>query len=490
VGFAKVRCNAKCSVARCGVWPTNPTALRGVAQSVASDFNPWGRLADVPFSQSRSYGIYCIYALERDRLIMGNENEEILRIENFAGIREAEIHIKPFTVLIGPSASGKSICAKLAYFFKQVPQLLTALANEVEGDDQFTAGIEKRFQECFSTSAGMTGKFDLRYQLAGEEIWIKGNYSDRTDIIVKCSAYYDDIIKEVKASQVRTASVSRPQFDDLLMAPTILSDLFAKKRPDFWRALGYIPAARNFFSVLDAQIFSVISFGISIDPFIRDFGGFYKPVLSFYGKPDDIHNHGRSASTVEAEERLLHGKLVHSGGVQYIASVDGRRTPVTNSSSGQQSVLPILVAVAMGEKNKRAIDFFIEEPETHLFPTSQRDVVHYFAEARAGRSEDSSRRFFIETHSPYILAAINNLMYAQRICRDDLKKARVKELMGDTAFIDPKDVAAYVMGDGTARPIIDSTTELIDGDVLDSVSGEIGKEFEALMDIEYEEKAA
>ncbi|MEM7657450.1 MAG: AAA family ATPase, partial [Bacteroidota bacterium] len=39
-------------------------------------------------------------------------------VRNFGPIREAEVEIKPLTVLIGEQASGKSTIAKLVYFFK------------------------------------------------------------------------------------------------------------------------------------------------------------------------------------------------------------------------------------------------------------------------------------------------------------------------------------------------------------------------------------
>jgi predicted ATPase len=44
--------------------------------------------------------------------------EERLIIRNFAGIMNIKVEIKKINIIIGPQASGKSVCAKLLFFFK------------------------------------------------------------------------------------------------------------------------------------------------------------------------------------------------------------------------------------------------------------------------------------------------------------------------------------------------------------------------------------
>ena len=48
-----------------------------------------------------------------------NTMKNTLVIDNFLIFDHAEIDINKFTVFIGPQASGKSIVAKLVYFFYQ-----------------------------------------------------------------------------------------------------------------------------------------------------------------------------------------------------------------------------------------------------------------------------------------------------------------------------------------------------------------------------------
>jgi len=46
------------------------------------------------------------------------ENKEFLEIKNFLLIKEAKFEVKRFNVIIGSQTSGKSVVAKVLYFFK------------------------------------------------------------------------------------------------------------------------------------------------------------------------------------------------------------------------------------------------------------------------------------------------------------------------------------------------------------------------------------
>lgn len=48
------------------------------------------------------------------------KEKEILFIDGFCGIRDTQIVINKINLFIGEQASGKSVSAKLIYFFKEV----------------------------------------------------------------------------------------------------------------------------------------------------------------------------------------------------------------------------------------------------------------------------------------------------------------------------------------------------------------------------------
>ena len=121
---------------------------------------------------------------------MGNETDEILRIDNFAGTREAEIHIEPFTVLVGPPDSGTSTCAKLAYFSKRLPNLISNLGDGTDGKSLIT----QQFLKYFSTIDSMAGSCSVQFLADGEAISIKRHLEIPEDVDIAYPSRFDGII--------------------------------------------------------------------------------------------------------------------------------------------------------------------------------------------------------------------------------------------------------------------------------------------------------
>lgn len=55
---------------------------------------------------------------------------ESIHIKDFRGIEEMTLEINKINILIGPQASGKSVTAKLIYFFKKVPTFISTPASQ------------------------------------------------------------------------------------------------------------------------------------------------------------------------------------------------------------------------------------------------------------------------------------------------------------------------------------------------------------------------
>jgi hypothetical protein len=70
------------------------------------------------------------------------------------------------------------------------------------------------------------------------------------------------------------------------------------------------------------------------------------------------------------------------------------------------------------------------------------------------------------------------------------KIAEVERVIPRRNWVSPDDFAAYAFDgkDGVLHQIMDTETQLIDGDVLDSISSLIGSQFERLLEIQYAEK--
>jgi predicted ATPase len=110
----------------------------------------------------------------------------------------------------------------------------------------------------------------------------------------------------------------------------------------------------------------------------------------------------------------------------FLESDDGRKVPIEKASSGQQEIVYVLMLLDKlgmfsytygGEQS-----VFIEEPSAHLFPLEQKQTIELITDIfNLLKGDKSPVRFFITTHSPYILNSMNNI----------LKKGRLIEKYGD-----------------------------------------------------------
>jgi hypothetical protein len=77
-------------------------------------------------------------------------------------------------------------------------------------------------------------------------------------------------------------------------------------------------------------------------------------------------------------------------------------------------------------------------------------------------------------------------MYGGQIAQESsAKRAEVLAILGGDVLIDPDKVGAYSMENGGARFIIDPETKLVEASLIDRVSGDLAREFEQLVAIDF-----
>lgn len=153
-------------------------------------------------------------------------------------------------------------------------------------------------------------------------------------------------------------------------------------------------------------------------------------------------------------------------------------------SSGQQELLPLWEALNIAFLNPDSrVLMYIEEPEAHLFPHAQSNLMKYLCSFVAGRKH--KRRLFITTHSPYVLTSINNMMKAASIARGSSKdrQSKISAIIPKASWISRNQVSAYAIVDHKLVNII-GEDNLIDAEYLDRVSVQLNKEFDDLLEIE------
>jgi len=426
---------------------------------------------------------------------------EKLIVRNFAGIKDLEIEIKRINILIGPQASGKSVCAKLLFYFKNfVWEILSVVENE-QTKRTLDSNYSKTFEEYFPPDSWGKQDFFIRYEISNVFIEV----SRKQDAKGRISLSYSDFFKKeltdlrnfLKKVREKSSEITAKydSFDRLYLTTQILRDYLVESLPEsICREAAFnqlfIPAGRSFFANLQSNIFSFLSSNNALDPFLRSFGSTYEGIKRAR-LTSRVDRGEKYTKDIQEEinrliEKSLCGKHIHEKGKDFLEATDGRRISIANSSSGQQETLPLtimLAALPFLASSRGGQTVYIEEPEAHLFPSAQRNIVELIATVFNSRKEQL--QFFITTHSPYVLTALNNLLQAGLLYEESSEdiQHQLEKIVSRYKSLDVDDLSAYVLSDGKCNSIVCPDTGLIDARVIDSVSDELAIEFDKLLNL-------
>jgi predicted ATP-dependent endonuclease of OLD family len=154
---------------------------------------------------------------------------------------------------------------------------------------------------------------------------------------------------------------------------------------------------------------------------------------------------------------------------------------IQRASSGQQEAAGIILVIEYLLKQKTANYTIIEEPEAHLFPEAQRDLT-YLISLLANQDHN---QVLLTTHSPYILAALNNLMKAYTVGQMTDNESAVNDIIARELWVNPAQVFVGYMENGEISDIVNPELQQIEHDCLDNVSTDIMTKFDQLLDIQY-----
>lgn len=422
---------------------------------------------------------------------------ETLHIRHFGGLEDVTLEFSEVNILIGPQATGKSVCAKLLYFFRKVVAEMQPTALEDGGIGDFEERLKNRFLEFFPPTNWGEGTFRIVYRSANEEITVARNRKKGEVWSLKLSDGFKDAFREVQ----RLVLESRKEAAEAAGSPGQEPKPMPASRALFmnhWatKTLGdrgarsaiYIPAGRSFFAMLHSTVFTFLSSNTTIDPFMKEFGAGYETVKANYVRFLSRQKGGFSSAADAAADRVLRGKYLREKGLDLVQMADGRRVNLLYCSSGQQEALPLTMVLRWHHWRRYpfGLTAFVEEPEAHLFPVAQKDLVEFFALLRNAASPNPvPTQYVITTHSPYILSAFSNLIFAGHLYKTGTpeQRARIVERVPRNAHIDPDKVRVYYLHDGVADPMHPNADGLIDTTVIDNVANELGRQFEGLLEL-------
>ena len=427
-------------------------------------------------------------------------------IENFGPIQHAEVEVRQFTVVIGEQASGKTYLSKLVYFFNKLPIKLfdfVFLTDEEKiSVEDFQNKIREEFLILFRSIIVNREEFNIQFSY--ETGLIFKIYLKRDEIEINCSdferiAHLSGLVIN-KSNNIKnrfpTSDGFEPQFtrDFYLLFFNVAKEFNPYNQ---YKEI-YIPAGRALLNTFPKDI----TFDILRNPLLSDdFKGFIKRVERI--KQEFIIEGGTFESLLENRhgyknenvgeiiltiiQQILKAKYAGDENGEKLIFNKNKFVALENASSGQQESLRILQDLFLMFVEEVSGFRAIEEPEAHLFPTAQKKLVEFMS--IIANSTGSS--LFISTHSPYILSAFNNLLFAKGIEKefgDSFNKMLSQDdksfLPANASWINPDNFIAYSLkAGGNSSLIFDMKTGMIDENYLDDVSMEIADEFNVMFNI-------
>jgi hypothetical protein len=404
-------------------------------------------------------------------------------------MQHVELELDRINILIGPQAVGKSVCAKLLYYFKRFPDAIYGSAEKQQSKTELDRELRARFESYFPPSTWPTGSFRILYGIGDASIEVLRDKSGGLDWQL---SYPDYLLQELENTRGDTEALIGRAEDSLAQAHA-RSQAIASLQDRIHAGLGdtagfspmFVPAGRSFFAYLESNIFTFLSTGNAVDPFLLEFGRQYESLRRF--RLDTWPQDETWARIEPMLQDILRGRFYQEEGRDFLEASDGRRVPIASSSSGQQEMLPlaiILGLLSLAALGKVGSSVFIEEPEAHLFPTAQRRVVELLA--TVFNSAPLPVQFTITTHSPYILTAFNNLLQAGYLSKQltGAKREELEKIVPPKQFLDPGVLRAYSLANGTAERIPCDDSGIMTTNLIDDVSHELSVQFGQLLDLE------
>ncbi|PDT64732.1 hypothetical protein CO683_36275 [Bradyrhizobium ottawaense] len=414
-----------------------------------------------------------------------------LTIKEFSCIDEAEIRLSRLTVLIGPQASGKSVISKLVYFFNDIAIRQYRELEEGETLDQFEKLVAEDFKKWFPPSAWGPRKFEISFRAGTYFVKIvrKGTKKKEmtTDAVtVNFSPWFrDEYTAVLKVVKEDLADRGRPDMppDRFWRVRVAARERFQKElSTDYVNWQLFVPAGRSFFTSVGKAI-AAFEYSGMLDPLTVRFGRLFTSIRDSRQRrvlrgrrPTEQQQRQRN----EMMKQLFGGNITFVRDQEYVVSDDGRKIPFSSLSSGQQELLPLWLSIEYAQEGADRSMVYIEEPEAHLFPTAQSQVVEFLAAVISERDA----RMVVTTHSPYVLTQINILIKAGMLAKQ-FPQARpdIQKVVPARCWLQPGSTVAYAI---VGRRVIQITDDdgLLDGDYLDEVSGYLEREFSSLINIE------
>ncbi|RYE14499.1 MAG: hypothetical protein EOP45_19555, partial [Sphingobacteriaceae bacterium] len=390
-------------------------------------------------------------------------NEQLI-VKNFGPIKDATVDFKRVTVFIGPTGGGKSTLAKLAATVKQGDMIdfgtsdaggsLSKLGIEsymIEKESFIDWKLSNGLSFCIDNTKEPIENNDLEIHTVLEEDYESNKEQYKAEMNIELNNY----LLSPKGKALPTSLVENIKFNfDNAIKRMIRESMIKTLFPS---TPHYIPAERILLS----------SIGQSWSGIIRDDIGLPKLLVEF---ANSFSTARKSIKNVKIP--FLSVRYSHEDNQDLIESTELNKVfNLHETASGVQSVTPLLVLIEyLSSDTEQTQSFIIEEPELNLYPTAQQGLLNWLVEKCTKGENDLT----ITTHSPYLLAHFNTLLFAYQVAQNHPERAdEIAKIVPRESWLDPKEFAAYhVEGqkENGVRSIINPETGLISYNGLDAIA--------------------
>jgi hypothetical protein len=374
---------------------------------------------------------------------------ERLEIENFGPIKKMSFEFKKINILIGEQSTGKSMVAKLV-----------AAINKMATGETLAAGSSGMMRK---DEYGKSEHFKRHLKVYEIESYLK----ESTKIIYQHNLFDFEFISGY-------CSINKKLIKNI--------DIFSL---DYW-SITFIPAERVAINLTNKIIYW-------LNEAKQDLPSYFNRFAHLFNKARERQKNFDFSDTLTVVYK-------YEDGNEEIEMTEGQQIKMQAASSAIQANIPLLVILRSQSQTNKPPDFYsfninipfsdvnvtiIEEPELNCFPSLQKSILEYIVRCIRPSQDEYIRRTMITTHSPYILTSVNNLMYAYHVGQNHKEEAN--KIIEEMYWVNPEDVSAYqLLSNGTCDNILDKDEGLIEADKIDEVSKIINRQFDNLMNIEFE----
>ena len=433
---------------------------------------------------------------------------ENIEIKNFGPIKHVKLDLKDINVFIGTTASGKSTVAKLVAIFRSVEFIS-------EANEDVVIKMFSDYNIDFTVSNNTYIKYEVDgffWELKERKLSTDFPFGYIVEVVNSTLKMFDEVVgsesitKELRSIKLYTAVVASLMIEQEIVPKNRnaqtediyqLIEALAVKRNELVHNISadtksvekdiaiilsdlsnkisiseplYIPAERNLLSMVGESVFGLLSNNVSIAAAVKEFGAEFEAARK---------------QLKQLKVGFLSAEYKYADNNNILTLENGTEIKLEQASSGFQSIIPLLLVIE-AETNKKSVFgkyFIIEEPELNLYPTVQKDLLEFVVE-RINKRQD---KLIITTHSPYILTALDNLIQADNVVRQNSNaKEEVKKLVPSERWVNFDRVACYYFENGTCRSTLDEEQRSIGPSNIDDVSDAIGSIYDQLLAMKYD----